>query len=472
MIILPCPHCRRRFRVPEDRVGVGSAKVRCPACHGLFVLDTTPADRVSGRTEPVESSGGQERSRDAIPGSPADSPTGRQSSPSARTLPHRGDSTLRNRWALLPAFSLLLALAGVLGPSALRGPSSPPRDPGLVVEAAKGGAEAPPSAARKDAAPAIPGVEAAAPAADTSRSRIPEPKSGYRFLRPFSPVGTKESCERLARLAESPPSPRGGGGFTGYEPWIAYLSLGEARAPGCGLEVLFQRATEGIRRKVLCGRGYAFLSAYYAARRMPDRARAFLEESLHLAPRDPWVKLSEALFYRKSHRDDDRAVRILEGVVDARPSFHLARYLLAKAYIERESYGKARDLFTVLEREFPRQRGFERVRRALAVLGEAPSYSAREAQGLLAVTRAFMALPDFPFAKTLCGKVLQEMASRLSPADRKLAYYDFGRMCEMSGEREAAYLAYRRALRIDPEFHNARERIGAVLRMQEGAKPS
>jgi tetratricopeptide (TPR) repeat protein len=290
-----------------------------------------------------------------------------------------------------------------------------------------------------------------------------EPPS-YRSLWPFSPEGMEKRCEVLARLLDDAYREKASDRCSIYAPWIAYLTLETSSESSCGLERVFALATEAITKRNLSGCGYAFLSAYYTHKRIPDRSRSFLEQSLQLSPTDPWVRLVEAVVCERDFRDRARSIGILKDLLDKEPSFHLARYHLARIYVAEEEYTKAREHFLNLEKAFPQQPGFIRMEQSLASIELAPYYSAERARGLLKAGRALSDLMEYPLAGQLCRKVIEDMSSTLPQAEQKSALYDLGRICEITGDRETAYTCYQKALRIDPFYRDARERIGNILK--------
>jgi len=168
--------------------------------------------------------------------------------------------------------------------------------------------------------------------------------------------------------------------------------------------------------------------------------------------------------HERDLRDSEKAVRILKKLLRKEPSFALAQYHLAKIHIEEEEYGKAKDLFLQLEKAFPQQHGFMRIRESLAGIEDAPYYSAERAKGLLKVSRALSGLMDYPLAGKLCRKVLEDMPGTLPKAEKKSAFYDLGRISEITGDKETAFTCYQNALRIDPFYRDARERMGYILK--------
>jgi tetratricopeptide (TPR) repeat protein len=292
----------------------------------------------------------------------------------------------------------------------------------------------------------------------------PRRASGYRSLWPFSPAEKQKSCEYLAQL-EAPRHPNKAGDQPDfYADWIAYLSLETSANPSCNLETAFRTATDAIAKGELSGRGYAFLSAYYSYKRVLDRSRSFLEEALQATPKDPWVRFVEGVFYQRALRNSEKAIRILTGLLQKEPSFVLAQYHLAKIHLEEEEYGKAKELFLQLERAFPQQQGFMSIRQALAGIEHVPYFSTERAKGLLRISRAFARLMDYPLAAGLCRTVLEDMSDTLPRAEQKSAFYDLGRISEITGDKDTAFSCYQSALRIDPFYRDARERIGQILK--------
>jgi tetratricopeptide (TPR) repeat protein len=230
------------------------------------------------------------------------------------------------------------------------------------------------------------------------------------------------------------------------------------------LKAAFGTATDAIAKRKLCGRGYAFLSAYYSYKRVLDRSRSFLEEALQASPQDPWVRLVEGVVQERDLRDGEKAIRILNDLLRKDPSFALAQYHLARIYLKEDEYGKAKDLFSRLEKAFPRQQGFMRIRESLVGIEHVPYYSVERAKGLLKVSRALSGLMDYPLAGQLCRTVLEDMPGTLPKAEKKSAFYDLGRISEITGDKDTAFACYQNALRIDPFYLDARERIGSILK--------
>lgn len=456
-MLLPCPHCKRRFKLAPDRIPAGAAKLRCPACKGYFVVDTAPLRRVPDPTpEPVSQQPSPDSTLKETPPATADS----------NEKPRKGPSRVRRPsaplWVLLPVSGLLVALIGFLAPTVLTTPTA------SVHQAAQGG----PSASCALPSPMFDQANEDTPESKSVRQARQE-ESGpeqtrhprtYRSMWPFSPVGKQKSCEYLAQLGDEtrPNQADAPGSF--YAPWIAYLSLETSSKAACDLETAFGIATDAISKGKLCGRGYAFLSAYYSYKRVLDRSRSFLEEALQASPKDPWVRLVKGVVHERDLRDNEEAVRILNDLLRKEPSFALAQYHLAKIYLKVDEYGKAKDLFSRLEKAFPQQEGFMRLRQSLAGIEHVPYYSVEKAKGLLEVSRALSGLMDYPLAGRLCRTVLEDMPGTLPKTEKKSAFYDLGRISEITGDKETAFACYQNALRIDPFYRDARERIGSILK--------
>jgi tetratricopeptide (TPR) repeat protein len=229
------------------------------------------------------------------------------------------------------------------------------------------------------------------------------------------------------------------------------------------LDKPFLLARDAIQKGNLCGPGHAFFSAYYLRKRLLERSESYLDEALRQAPDDPWVKLVEAVFHEKVTYDDQETIRILEALNQQHPSFPLARYLLGKAYIREEDYGKANTSFESLKEEVKGQVAFWRIRRALSSLEQAPDPSQAKAEDLLALSRAFTALKDYPMAQHLYHWILEEMPGRLPKRERVAAYCELGQIYQTGGDNNSAYDSYRKALEIDPKSPDAREAIRDLL---------
>lgn len=457
-MFLPCPHCKRRFKLSPDRIPARATKLRCPSCKGLFVVDTSPLRRVP---PPAPRPVSQQLSPD---GTPKETPTpasGNNQKPREGPSHKRGPSAAA-LWVLLPASGLLVALIGFLAPFAWMTPTA------SVHRTAQRG----PSASCALPSPSFDLASKGAPEAKSVRqTKQEEPRPAqnqdprtYQSMWPFSPVEKQRSCEYLAQLGDEARAKQADDPDSLYAPWIAYLTLETSSSPACDLETAFRISTDTIAKRKLCSRGYAFLAAYYSYKRVLDRSRSFLEEALQASPKDPWVRLVEGVVHERDLRDNEEAVRILSDLLREEPSFALAQYHLARIYLKEEEYGKAKDLFSRLEKAFPRQQGFMKIRESLAVIEHVPYYSVERAKGLLEVSRALSGMMDYPLAGHLCRTVLEDMPDTLPRAEKKSAFYDLGRISEITGDRETAFACYQNALRIDPFYRDARERIGSILK--------
>ena len=434
--------------------------MRCPACKGHFVVDTAPLRRIpdpAPAPKPVspELSKGRVSEEERV----ASSAPAQNEEPDKEPLPRKRPN-LSALWLLLPAFCLLLALIGILGPVLWKTPKA------VVKQAAEGA----PTLIREPPQPPAPSSE---PTGDPTTETDPRPQTkgpfSYTSMWPFSPVEKTETCAFLARLQHEGNPNRAADRCGFYGPWIAYLSLEASSEPACRLETVFRMATDGITRGDLCGRGFAFLAAYYSSKRVLDRSRSFLAEALQLSPKDPWVTLVEGMVYERDFRDRERAIRSLSDLIGKEPSFSLAQYQLARIYIDEEEYGKARGLFLRLQSAFPRQHAFKSIEQSLASIEYARPYSTERARGLLKASRALCDLMDYPLAGRLGRKVLDEMPGALPETDRKSAFYDLGRIAEITGDRKTAFHYYQSALRIDPNYRDARERMAGLLKKRANA---
>jgi len=104
------------------------------------------------------------------------------------------------------------------------------------------------------------------------------------------------------------------------------------------------------------------------------------------------------------------------------------------------------------------------IRESFAGIELAPYYSVERAKGLLKVSRALSGMMDYPLAGQLCRTVLEDVPGTLPRAEKKSAFYDLGRISEITGDKETAFTCYQNALRIDPFYRDARERIGAIIK--------
>jgi tetratricopeptide (TPR) repeat protein len=248
-----------------------------------------------------------------------------------------------------------------------------------------------------------------------------------------------------------------------YPLWIAYLILETAPMPNCELEPTFSLAAEALQGETLCGPGHAFLCTYYLKKGLVDRSQSFLDQALRQAPDDPWVLLVEAVFYEQAYYDDHRAISILADLGRQHPASSLVGYVLGRACIRQERYGEANAAFESLNEDAKGQTAFWRIRRALSSLEQTADQDEGRAEAILALSRAFTALKDYPMAQDLYRWVLEEMPGRLPKGETVAAHCELGRIYENSGDNSSAYDAYRNALEIDPDFPAAREGIKDLL---------
>ncbi len=420
------------------------------------MVDTAPLRQVP---DPPPSPLAHPPKSDNMPeASPQPIPTG-SDEPRAEPLRNRRSVHL---WFLLPVSAILVALLGVLMPAVWNRPVAPGERPPREAPAASC---ALPSSRPDLASTEMPEANAARQAVQEANQPVqPRRPFTYRALWPFSPMGKRNDCEVLAQLGTEGGLKSTKTRTTFYPPWIAYLSLEASSTPGCDLDTPFGMATDAIEQGKLSGRGYAFLSIYYSFKRVPDRSRSFLEEALHASPTDPWVKLVEAVVTMRDCRDSGKAAKILQDLIREKPSFAIAQYHLARIYIGEEEYGKAKGLFASLEKAFPRQHGFRSLQQALAGVEHLPYYSAEKARGLLEISSVLSDLRDYALAGRLCRTVLEDMPNTLPKTEKKSAFYDLGRICELRGDMETAFTCYQNALRIDPAYRDTLKRMGDILK--------
>jgi tetratricopeptide (TPR) repeat protein len=252
-----------------------------------------------------------------------------------------------------------------------------------------------------------------------------------------------------------------------YPLWIAYLVLETASTPICELEPAFDLAADGLQQGTLCGEGHAFLCTYYLKKGLLDRSQSLLDRALRQEPDNPWVRLAEAVaeavFFQEAYFDDQKAIRILEDLSGQYPSFSLVGYLLGKAYVREEEFGKAGTAFDSLKDDAKGQIAFWRIRRALTSLDLAAEQSGEKAEALLALSRAFRSLKDYAMAQDLYRWILEEMPGRLEKEEQTAAFCELAGIYEKNGDKSSAYDAYRDALEIDPGSPAAREGIRGLL---------
>ena len=450
-MLLPCPHCRRQFNLPTQQIPSQRARVKCPACGGLFVISlASPSGPAVCSTGPADDSrlrgnDGEDLHKHDMVATPStgvcSSAHVTEAAPAGHTL-DRGRPRFLLFWTLAPACCLLLALGGIL----LSGPWMGIRTPDLH----------PPQA---DIGPGGPLSSSASSHPDISR-RQGNPAAQAFWAATADPT---VPCEVLLRSQADLLNTGNAGPCQIYPFWITCLVLRTGPVSGCDPKPAFALASEGLQDKTLCGPGHAFLAAYYLEKRLVERSQSFLDEALRLAPDDPWVKLAEAVVYERAYDNDKKAILILENLSRECPSIPLARYLLGEAYIRGGKYRDAGAAFESLKGEGKGRIAFWRIRRALSSLERTAEQGLEQAEALLVLSRSFIALQDFPMAKNLYRRVLEEMPDGLPKIDRIAAYCELARIYEQEGDNSSAYQAYRNAFELNPEFPAAREGIRAVL---------
>jgi len=289
----------------------------------------------------------------------------------------------------------------------------------------------------------------------------------YQTLWPFSPVEIKASCQRLIEFQKESLQAKEVDHCSIYPSWIAYLTFETAPVSICALEPAFNLATAALQKKRDCSLIYAFLSAYYAHKRITDRSQIFLNEALQLSDKNPWVKIVEAYYYLNIRQTPKEAISILTKLIEKKPEFSLASYHLARLYMRTEEYEKAGDLFMELHQKYSDQDLFSEICQALDAILDVPYYSPLMAAGLLDLSRTFSALGDYDIAGRLTRKALHEMPKMLSKEQQRAAYYQLGRIYEMTGDKNKAYSAYLDTLKIDPAFKPARKNIQTLMPAKE-----
>jgi len=469
-MLLPCPHCRKQFRLLPEQIRSENATIQCPACEGLFRLNFTTEDQGvhAGPPRPRETleesapldsrfrgnDGADVHGTDNehLPLNDTQARDTQDTRASLGIYPKLARLARDNRsrprflmfWAVAPACFVFLALTGIFLP----GHWLSSDDAGLSSSRA-----------------GITTEESHLSALHTPTSQAKNPIA-QAFWSPTHSQA-KDPCEVLCRFQQTLLETEDQDPCQLYPLWITYLILETAPKPACPVEPTFARAMAAVQGNTLCAPGYAFLSEYYLDRRLIERSQSFLDEALRLAPNDPWVKLVEAVFYEEAYYDDRKAIQILEELNREHPSSPLASYLLAKIYIRGEDYGKGNASFQSLKEDAKGQIAFWRIRRALSSLEKTGDLSEEKAESLLAMSRAFTTLEDFPMAEHLYRWVLRDMPDKLPKEEQTAAYCELGQLYETRGDRRSAYDAYRDALDIDPEFHDARERIGHLFPSQE-----
>jgi tetratricopeptide (TPR) repeat protein len=363
-------------------------------------------------------------------------------------------------WTLVPAFCLLLALTGIFLSLPWPGNLAPEwnaarLDGGNKAALSSSVSSRPEGARRPEPARQEPG-DGTAPLGLPSNSPMAE-----AFWSAAS--GPEAPCDLLVRLQSERNQIQGEVSCSIFPHWIEYLTLETAPSPVCDLEPAFSIAADSLRQEALCAQGHAFLASYYLRKGLIQRSRSYLDQALGMAPDDPWIKLVEAVLHERAYYDDQQAIRILAELTRRQPGFRVARYLLGKAHIRQGEYREASASFEFLKENAPGQVAFWRIRRALSSLEQALGNSVEQAEALLALSRAFNTLRDYPMAQDLYRWVLEEMPDRLPRGDRMAAYCELGEIYMKRGDNNGAYQAYQNALQIDPECQTAREGLRGLM---------
>ncbi len=182
-----------------------------------------------------------------------------------------------------------------------------------------------------------------------------------------------------------------------------------------------------------------------------------------MAPLDPWVRIAEVLYYQRVLQDREKAEEILHEIVGDPSVSVLSRYLLTCIYISKGEFDKAGEFFEPLVRSYPRQVHFQRIQETLSSTQDASYFSPERARGILELGVSFAAMRDYVMAEELCREVLREMPDRLSVEEKKTAYLELGRIHEIRGDKMKASVSYHSALRLDPQFSEAKQRIRTLF---------
>lgn len=456
---LPCPHCRRIFQVDPGLIQTDVVRLRCPACGGRFLLQKNEHVRLpaAGTAQPPREAPGlstsdclsvQEAGRcDELcepPDTGAASP-GKRSEASGSDNPKSVQSFRPQAsgvlWLLLPAFGLLLAMLGILMPVAGTDRLFP-RHEGFV----------PSGSTHHLTVPSLPGKEqhAHAPLSRDPMSLslllglgLADPCQEASFA--AEPVQEESREARLCRM---------------YPYWISFLSAPlSAEKSTCRADSVFSETGEALRSGGLCAEAHAFLAAYYIHKRIADRSLSCLEEARRGVEAKVWQKWVEVLYALRIEKDPGRAEVLLVDLLKDFPDFQLGRYVLARIQVEREQYGSARETLEALPESVPLRAELTKIRQTLAGIEGSSYYSAERASGLLSLARSFASLGEAATAETLLRRVLDGMPGRLTAPEEKAAFLELGTLQESRGDKEGAYNAYQSALKIDPLYREAREKI-------------
>ena len=461
---LPCPHCKETFRIDPAGIPTRAARLKCPACGGLFRLQNSLDPQVdpnrsscSSRLAPSPTFGNGEPAPATAAGSGAAGAaieTGLSTkgglSGEAGGPEFRKNRSSAKLWLLLPAFGLLIAAMGILMPAARPGTE------GTDQKAYQSVRRPPAELESTGPGPLDPRMPVSNPAGDKKQPTASD-------LSLFLGMGMADPCQVTQALREPTAPLQKGDACRGYPYWIAYLSSEKPAQRSCPIDAIFSETSQALGNQSLCAEGYAFLAAYYVQKRIADRSQKFLEEARQRSAGGLWVKWVEVLYSLRILQDKENAGVLLKDLVAGFPDFTLARYFLAKLQVQDEDYDEAEGSFAALQGRHPDQTEFREIRDALTSLRQASSYSTQRAAGLLILSRSFLSLQEFGFAETILVRVMEGMPGRLSEEDQKTGFLLLGRLHELRGDKEGAYNSYQEALRIDPRFPDARKRLEELL---------
>ncbi|MEW6441745.1 MAG: tetratricopeptide repeat protein [bacterium] len=478
-MLLPCPCCKESFRFDEGKIRAGRARLKCPACGGLFLLQnprqpslqpswfgpagSRPEAAAAAASVPDAEPMVAAEAAASEPAFPCPAGLGLPSGPEPAVRKARRLRAAAALWILAPVCGLLLAVLGILMPVTWKSSVRP----GQALHEKD---ERQPAGARSESM-----------GADPQKTNSYSSESGPSLLDPERPgpaahsvylllgMGAAHPCKTLAGLEQNPVQADWGKACTLYPYWIAFLSSESQADLPCSIDSLFSTATEAVRNPGPCPEALAFLTAYYVQKKVPDRSQAYLDEARQLAPNHPWVRWTEALFHLRISGDRQKGEALLKEVVEELPDFQLARYLLAKAHIRAEEYQKAEEMLVGLSGSYPQYQPIGQIRTSLASIVQSPYYSQTKAYALLQTGKAFLSLQEYPMAEELFRRVLEGMPGKLSSEEEKTAFLELGRLCELRGDKEGAYRSYQDALRVDPMFPEPLKRIQSLLHGGEKA---
>lgn len=467
---LPCPHCRETFSVaPEAAAGKADLRVQCPACGGRFILRLyrpiekpvpraaaatlqappeplpPPVDRARGSEREVLRGRGASAMAERVPAS-----TGRPAA--ARTFPTVAARPARRRRAspLSRVFNLVAAAVVVAVVYLLVARLGTKPGPARLSDEKETHAEPTPPAEVLSPPLQQPGGEGARAA--------PEKTEG--IVVPLFSLGSQEPCQRLASLeAEILAKGTETARCEQFEPWLGYLIDEAAQTGACPVEHVFFEASDRARAGTLCERGSLFLAAYYLSKGVKEKAASFLARSKTMTSHDPWLLLLEARWAQSMEEDTLASVDILRKAVVSFPDFPQAHYLLAMASLEVGAYKEAEDECIWLAQRVEENGVLLEIASLLGRLSTTEPFSAQRAMTLLDVARNLLRIRAARVAEVIHRQVLIEMGVALSEDQRKLAFYELGKIYEQRGNDRQAYAAYQNALRIDPGFEEVRARL-------------